>query len=131
MDLSIFLAKAFGLYMTVLSLGLLMNARRMKSILMDSMDSPPLLLLSGVIALIVGILIVISHNVWVSDWRVIITIVGWLALLKGINLILFPNSLVEISKKWIENNSFYYITMFIYLLFGIYLTYIGFFLNPF
>ncbi|MBI2707134.1 MAG: hypothetical protein HYX35_02310 [Proteobacteria bacterium] len=76
MKLSLFLAKVLGLYMTVLSIGLLIHAKKMKSILMDSMDSPPLLLVSGVIALIVGLLIVISHNMWASDWRVLITIIG-------------------------------------------------------
>lgn len=131
MELSIFLAKVLGLYMTVLSIGLLMNAKKMKSILMDSMDSPPLLLVSGVVALMVGLLIVISHNLWVPDWRVLITIIGWLALTKGLVLIMFPQSTVNISKKWLQNNTLYYTTMVIDLLLGIYLTYIGFFLNPF
>lgn len=131
MELSLFLAKVLGLYMTVLSIGLLMNAKKMKSILMDSMDSPPLLLVSGVVALMVGLLIVVSHNMWVSDWRVLITIIGWLALTKGFVLIMFPQVTIDVSKKWVQNDMLYYTTMVIDLFVGIYLTYIGFFLNPF
>lgn len=131
MELSIFLAKVLGLYMTVLSIGLLMNAKKLRSNLIDFMDSPPLLLVSGVVALMVGLLIVISHNLWVPDWRVLITIIGWLALTKGLVLIMFPQSTVNISKKWLQNNMLYYTTMVIDLLLGIYLTYIGFFLNSF
>ena len=31
-----------------------------------------------------GLAIVLVHNVWTFDWRVIITILGWLAVLGGI-----------------------------------------------
>jgi len=106
MELSIFLTKILGLYMIILSIGLLMHAKKMRAIFIDSMGSPPFLLLSGVIALMVGLLIVISHNIWLPDLRILITIVGWLALLKGINLILFPDSLVEISKTWVQKIHF-------------------------
>jgi VanZ family protein len=30
------------------------------------------------------------HNLWVADWRVVITIIGWLSILKGAIRILLP-----------------------------------------
>ena len=30
------------------------------------------------------------HNVWVPDWRVIVTVLGWLLVLRGIMLLVFP-----------------------------------------
>ena len=36
-------------------------------------------LILGMFALLAGLAIVNTHNLWVSDWRVIITILGWLA----------------------------------------------------
>ena len=52
-------------------------------------------LFSGYLALILGLVTVILHNVWVADWRIVITIFGWISLIKGIVRIGFP----EIPQK--------------------------------
>jgi hypothetical protein len=54
-----------------------------------SRADPPLLFLAGVIGIAVGLAIVIGHNVWSGGpLPVTITLVGWLALIKG-SLLLF------------------------------------------
>ncbi|WP_396921825.1 hypothetical protein [Mycolicibacterium sp.] len=49
----------------------------------------------GYLSLFLGLISVLLHNVWTMDWHVLITIFGWLALLKGIIVIAWP----EISKN--------------------------------
>lgn len=49
----------------------------------------------GLMSLILGITSVLLHNVWELNWHVVITIFGWLALLKGIIVLAWP----EISKN--------------------------------
>ena len=49
----------------------------------NSSASPALMFLSGVITLPAGLAIVLTHNVWTADWRVLITILGWLAVIGG------------------------------------------------
>lgn len=97
METSLFLAKALGLYMTIACFGLLINQRARKDVI-HALGDEDRLVMSGITALIIGILIVTAHNLWVYDWRVIITISGWAALLKGVARIYF----VENSKKWIK-----------------------------
>ena len=46
-----------------------------------------------VVLLICGLLTVMGHNLWVRDWRVIVTIVGWAVMVKSIALILAPQIL--------------------------------------
>jgi hypothetical protein len=53
--------------------------------------NPAFVFLAGLLALIAGLAIVRSHNLWVDDWRVIITILGWHAIIGGIVNIVFPN----------------------------------------
>ena len=125
MNLSIFLAQALGLYLIFLSIAYILNRKRFKPLLVDMMNNPGLMFVVGVIALIMGILMVVSHNIWVKDWRIIITIIAWMALFKGINIIFFPNFLNKISKKWIYNNNLYYITFFFTILMGAVLLYFG------
>jgi hypothetical protein len=51
------------------------------------------------VLLICGVLMVMGHNVWVGDWRIIVTIVGWAVLLKSIVLILAPG-ILRASARW-------------------------------
>lgn len=125
MALSIFLAKAIGIYYIIVSLAFLINKTRLRGLIIDTMNNAAFLLLSGFMALIIGILLVVSHNLWVKDWRVIITIIGWLALLKGITIIFSPASLVNLSNKWMQNEAAYYPTFLFVLLIGILLLYFG------
>jgi hypothetical protein len=45
---------------------------------------PPVVYLSGVLLFIAGLAIVRAHNVWVRNWTVLITIVGWFGLVLGL-----------------------------------------------
>jgi hypothetical protein len=125
MELSIFLAKAIGLYYLIISLGMILNGAKIKSLLMEIMNNAALLFVTGFLALIIGILLVTSHNIWVADWRVIITLMGWAALIKGIIRVTSPQLMIETSKKWVQNNVYYYTTMCVVFLIGVFLLYHG------
>jgi hypothetical protein len=60
-------------------------------VLRDMNDQSATIIL-GMFALLAGLAIVNAHNLWVSDWRVIITILGWLAIARGALSLLFPNT---------------------------------------
>jgi len=50
-----------------------------------------LLYLSGLLATLIGIVIIHAHNAWTADWTVLITIVGWAALIKGVVIVACPD----------------------------------------
>ncbi|MES5894076.1 MULTISPECIES: hypothetical protein [Bacillus cereus group] len=49
----------------------------------------------GFLSIFLGLGTVILHNVWVFNWQGFLTVISWLALLKGIYIIAYP----EPSKK--------------------------------
>lgn len=51
---------------------------------------------TGYITFLLGLVTVILHNVWVVDQRVVITILGWVTLFKGIEKVGFPD---RVNKK--------------------------------
>lgn len=126
MDISIFLAKALGLYLVIISISMLINVSRFTSILNDIIDNPSLLLFSGALALIFGILLVLTHNIWQFDWRVVITIIAWLSLIKGIIRVLFPQLSFGLIRYFSQNTTAYYLSGLISLLLGVFLCYFGF-----
>lgn len=126
MDTSIFLAKVFGLYLVILSLGMLFNRAYYTKAIVNMLQSDGVMFLTAMVTLILGILLVLFHNVWVADWRVVITILAWLTLVKGILRVLFP----ALAQQWshaLDNNFIYYISMLITLSLGYYVGYMGFF----
>lgn len=125
MDISLFLSKALGLYLVIISVGMLINALTLKPILGEMLKSPGLMFVTGVIAMIIGVLIVISHNIWTLDWRVIITIMGWASLIKGTIRVVIPQYVDVIDKKWMLSNLSYYTTFIITFMLGVLLCYLG------
>ena len=83
MQTSIFLAKLIGPVMLAAAIGLLLNQASYRAMARDFLDSPPLIYVSGVLVMTAGLAIVLYHNVWALDWRVIITLFGWMGLIGG------------------------------------------------
>src|SRR5579864_6359532 len=90
MDVSIFLAKALGLYLTIISIIYLLRPKLITQVLNKMSDDPAVLCLTAIMTLIVGILLVLTHNIWAANWTIVITILAWLTLLKGIVRLAFP-----------------------------------------
>jgi len=126
MEVSLYLAKSLGIYFIVLSAGMVINAKSVKSIYVNMIKSPEWMYIGGIVALILGVLMVNVHNIWVLDWRVLITISGWMALLKGVSLVVFPMAVETSSAKWVENPIAYNATIVFMVVLGAILLYKGF-----
>lgn len=56
-------------------------------------------LLGGLYALLVGLVIVVLHNLWVADLRVVVTILGWLAVASGVVMLLAPEVYMMVLRR--------------------------------
>jgi hypothetical protein len=90
MQRSIYLARLIGPPLLVAGVGVLFNGEVFRALYEQFVISPALLYLSGVIALPAGIAIVLAHNVWTRDWRVIVTVFGWLMVIGGVARMIAP-----------------------------------------
>ncbi len=99
MELSNFLANVFGFSIVAASLSLLLYPKNIKK-MVDSTENGATLLFTGIISFVIGTAIILTHNIWVYDWRVIITLLGWAILIKGIIRLFLPEFVINMSKKW-------------------------------
>jgi len=127
MENSIFIARIFGLCYLILGACLLVNRKAFQRVMEDFCESAALIFFGGMFALVIGVVIILAHNVWVANWTVMITIIGWIALIKGIWLIVFPNSVSRFMQAYQKNERLPVIHAFVALIFGAVLTYFGFF----
>ena len=77
-------------------------------------------------ALVVGFLLVTFHNTWVKDYSVIITILGWMALIKGIVILVLPKAMITLSKAIAEKPMFMKIEAIAAIIIGLGLAFLGF-----
>ena len=80
---SIIFAKTYGIYFSVVGLALLINPIRFRSWYNDILLEKSQALLGGTIALLIGSFILAVHNVWVPDWRILITLIGYWGVFAG------------------------------------------------
>lgn len=85
-----YLAKLIGPVFLAIGAGLLLNGPIYRPMIEQFLASYAFVYLSGLLALPVGIAILLVHNVWAPDWRVIITVFGWLAMIGGVFRIVYP-----------------------------------------
>ena len=126
MEVSKFLSKVIGLYEIIISLAMLINMKQFTADIQGMMNNGPLMIYIGCVTVIMGILLVVSHNIWEWTWRLLVTIVSWIVLLKGSSILLFPHVLDQITLQFVTNSNFAYSVAVIDLILGILFCYFGF-----
>jgi hypothetical protein len=105
MQTSLYLAKLIGPMLLVIGIGMLINRDGYRDMAREFLGSRALIYLAGIFAFVPGLAMVLAHNIWVADWRIVITILGWLALVGGAFRILFPQEVTRIGTRVIANPS--------------------------
>ncbi len=125
LGVSIFLARLLGIYLVIIALALFARKEQMRASIADFAKSLGLEVFAGAITLFLGIILVLAHNVWQLDWRVLITLLAWLTVLKGMCRLFFPAHLGRCAERLL-NPTVYYSVAALLLLAGLFLTLVGF-----
>ncbi len=130
MDRSIQLAKLIGPPFLAVGLGLLVNQKTYWDMTDEVIRHPSavsnmLIYLSGVLAMIVGLAVVNAYRSWTLDWRVVITIIGWLFLLVGIARIVLPDIVLKLGSTVYGSPTSLVIAAIISLVLGGFLSFKG------
>ena len=117
---TIFLGRLLGLYLVAISVGMLANRRRALDTLDGMAHSGPWMLFSGMVGTGVGLAVVLGHQVWSGGaLPIVVTLVGWAALLKGVVLLLVPAERVAHGYKGIGFERFFQFWMVVVLAIGL------------
>jgi len=81
----------------------------------------------GVLTTVLGLAMVVNHNVWNGAWwTTLITVLGILTLVKGLFLLVFPNVMEEMAKPWLKSSGLMYFSGAFTAVLGLILGYYGF-----
>jgi len=124
MALSNYLAEIWGISITVVCLALLIKEKHLRRLFAE-IETENNMFCWGLASVVIGLAMVLAHNVWVKNWQVIVTILGWISLIKGLSLLFIP----ELVKSWvkkIESKQWLPFALVVGVFIGLAITYYGF-----
>jgi len=125
MSASIFIAELLGPVFVVVGIALMLREQTFRAILQDFIRSSALVYLAGFLGLISGLALVLTHNVWVFDWRVLITLIGWVAIIRAVVTVFAPQWIVALGSKLLDHRRIFLGAGVVDLIMGIVLSYFG------
>lgn len=100
--LTLFLAKALGVYMLAAGLSGLVSRTRWTAILDGLKQSPALCYITGVFVFALGVAMIIAHTIWTDPLAIVVSLFGWAAAIEGLILIVAPEPLLKFGASLVR-----------------------------
>jgi len=125
---TVFLSRLIGLYCILVAISMTVRKQSIIETITALLHNAPLMFLVGILTLVAGLAMILAHNVWSGGLStVVVTIVGWITLIKGLLLLFLPQEVeADLVLYKLHYAQYFYVFMGISLVIGIYLTYDGF-----
>ena len=118
MSTSVFIARLIGPIMLVIGLAVLANQSAFRAMAEEFLASRALIFLSGLLIMPVGLAIVLTHNIWAADGRVMITLFGWLNLIGGAARLCAPAYVMQTGRAMLKRPHFITIAAAVWIVAG-------------
>jgi uncharacterized membrane protein len=125
MPTSIFIAKLVGPVYIIAGLALLYRGQAFRAVVQEFIQSQALMYVAGVLGLLGGLSLVVVHSVWTFDWRIIITLMGWIMIFRALVSIFEPRHIVTIGSKFLAHSGIFLGAAVLSLIIGVILSYFG------
>jgi hypothetical protein len=87
---AILIARLIGPLFAALGLGMLLNSTFYAAAVGEGAHSPVLIAIAGMATLVAGTAILNAHRAWTADWRVLVTVIGWMFIIAGLIRLILP-----------------------------------------
>ena len=125
-----FLAQFMGAFVIIMGTSMLFRRRLVTSVFDEVFSSRAITYIVGILEVIGGVLIVLSHNIWSGSLATAVTILGWLLLIEGVIYLVASSRFLKKIALRFHNKKAYYTFAVFYILIGIYLMYASFGSQP-
>ena len=117
------IAALMGPLLAAMGVAMLINRNLLPPMIGDIAHNYALIFLSGVLTLLAGVAIVRVHNVWTGGWPILVTVLGWLAIVSGLVRMWLPQAAAPIAEAFAANSASILIGGLVMLALGAFLSY--------
>ncbi len=126
MTLTVYLARFFGVYIAVMGIVMIVRREAMLQLMSAFIDQRPLIFVLAMLRVLIGLAVVLAHNEWRGTVAIVVSLIGWITLLRGIALMLLPADTERKVLVFFERSSQYHVAAIIAIAFGLWLSYASF-----
>ncbi|MDO8510398.1 MAG: hypothetical protein Q7S15_02125 [bacterium] len=127
MEQTLFLAELMGLFSLIMGFSMLLRRKMVMGVFDEMANGRLTLYLIGVLEVILGLALVLKHNIWTEgSLAFTISILGWLILAEGVLYVSLPERITRKMLVFAERSRAYFVIALFYLVLGGYLVYAGF-----
>ena len=123
--MAIWISKFLGPVILVLSIPMIVVPTSLQQTTRRFLADSPLIVITGVLAMTAGLSIVNTHNVWVLDWTLIVTLFGWALVLGGASRIVAPQVVEKVGGSMMDHPTMTRIIGALWAFLGGFLTFKG------
>jgi len=126
MALTTYLAELLGLYIVLVGVVMVVKPQPIRELMTAIVAQRALLFLVGALRVLLGLAIVLAHNRWSGTLPAVVTLIGWITLVRGIAMWLVSPETERKMVAYFQRSGPYYTTAIIAIVLGLWLAYAGF-----
>lgn len=123
-------ARVLGPFFTIASATVVARSPNMRVLLTEFGASAVWPWVTGAFVLIAGIIVVALHPYWRGLTAVIVSLLGWIMVIRGILLMAFPDFFMSIANRTVGAENLWRVVFVVFVAMGVYLTYAGWIARP-
>ena len=123
--MAIWISKFLGPVILVLGISMIVTPASLQETTRRFLADSPLILISGILAMTAGLSIVNTHNVWVVNWTLIVTLFGWALVLGGASRIVAPRMVDKVGGAMMDRPTITRVVGAFWAFLGAFLTFKG------
>jgi hypothetical protein len=100
------IAQILGIFFAIAGISMAANSKGTADAVEASVQDKGSLFLWGILALLIGAVVVVLNNLWTSGLPLLVTILGWIALIKGAFILALPNAAASLYGKFNKSGMF-------------------------
>ncbi|WP_375481493.1 hypothetical protein [uncultured Mycobacterium sp.] len=118
-------ARVIGPYLVVVTATAVARSSDMRTLLSEFSENFVWPWVTGAFVLMSGMVVVALHQYWRGAAAVIVSVLGWLTVLKGVFLMAFPRTYISAASSMLDTTAWWWSGFVVVGLIGLYLTYVG------
>lgn len=123
-------ARVLGPFLVILDVTAVVRTSDMRGLLSEFVPNSLSTWVFGAFVLLGGLVIVALHQYWRGAAAIIVSLVGWLVVLRGVMLVAFPQTFVSVAESMVGAEAWWRAICIAFALVGLYLTYVGWIARP-
>lgn len=118
-------ARVLGPFLVIVDVTAVARASDMQTLLSQFEANSLWTWVVGAFVLLFGLIVVAGHQYWRGPAAIIVSVLGWLVILRGLLLLVFPKAFVSVANSMIGAQGSWVTLCIAFALVGVYLTYVG------